>query len=113
MSWQDWHIGMKVVCVGYEGTPKPPGFWEEWCKDWGIIKPDRGCVYTIRDMRIMSDGVLRIRLDEIRNPIVAFVDAPNQEPWFTAKAFRPVAGKKTDISVFTAMLDGVRQVEPA
>lgn len=113
MNWHEWHIGMKVVCVGSEGTPKPAGFWEQWQKDWGIVLPERGSVYTLRDLRIGSDSILRIRVEEIRNPIIAFVDAPRQEPWFNALGFRPVRKNMTDISIFTAMLEGAREVEPA
>lgn len=113
MSHLDWHVGMKVVCVGCEGTPKPPGFWEQWEKGWGIVKPHRNEVYTIREMRISPAGRLHLRLVEVINPSIEFTDAPRQEPWWDAAAFRPVQTRKTDISVFTAMLTGSKERSPA
>lgn len=104
MRYLDWHVGMKVVCVGCEGTPKPKGFWQAWQKHWGIIKPQRREAYTIRDMRMGSDGDLRVRLVEIVNPVIEYNDAPPQEPWFFGRAFRPVQTRKTDISVFQQLL---------
>ncbi len=113
MSYRDWHVGMKVVCVGYEGHTRSAEWWKQWREYWGIACPQRGEVYTIREMRMALDGHLRVRVDEIVNPIISFTDGPDQEPWFHALSFRPVHTKKTDISIFTAMLTGAKQTERA
>lgn len=110
MNYRDWYVGMNVVCVGCEGTPKPKGFWRQWQRDWGVKRPQRGEVYTLRDMRMASDGHLRIRVEEIVNPVIEFIDAPPQEPWFFGAAFRPVQSRKADISIFTAMLHGQKEM---
>lgn len=96
--------GQKVVCIGLKGSPKPPGFWEAWRKDWGLTFPKRGEVYTVRETAARADGGQRIRLVEIVNPHVEFTDAPKQEPWWWSEGFRPVVDRPTDISMFTALL---------
>lgn len=94
-------VGQKVVCIGTEGSPNID--WDAWVSYWKITRPDRGSIYTVRDTRA---GLLRqhIRLVEIVNPKAKFIDAPPQEPWFWAEAFRPVIERKTDISIFMKML---------
>ena len=90
-----FHIGQKVVCiqdvwVSGEPTQEPPG----------IIKPSVGDVLTIREM-VRQDGVLYFKFAEIHNkPFGGYL-----ETVFEAIGFRPVVEKKTDISVFTAMLN--------
>lgn len=96
-----FRVGQKVVCIGTEGTPGID--WDNWCKFWCIIKPRRSEVYTVRDTRPGSNGQM-IRLFEIVNPIIEFRDAPPQEIWWWASAFRPAVERKTDISVFTKIL---------
>lgn len=114
MIYRDWHVGMKVVCVGGDGVgSRSPEWWAAWRQDWGVTFPERGEVYSIRDMRVDRMGNLRIRLAEVINPVVEFTDGPSQEPWFHAWSFRPVQPRKTDIAVFTAMLTGAEQREPA
>lgn len=99
MSYRDWHVGMKVVCIDDAGVPGARLY--------------RGSVYTIKSIR-MSDrdsyfkGVpgpwLVVELVEIINPTGT---------GFNVRRFRPVQPRKTDISLFTAMLNGQRQDEPA
>lgn len=98
MTFRVWQ---KVVCVGTSGTPNVD--WDAWCSHWKIVRPERGAIYTVRDTRA---GSVRqhIRLVEIVNPCAQFSDAPPQEPWFWAEAFRPVVERGTDISIFTKML---------
>lgn len=98
------HIGQKMVCIGGEGTPKPPGWWDEWAAEWGVTRPTRGEVYTVRDIKARKKGGFRIRLVEIVNPPVLMRGAPQQEPWFWAEMFRPVVEKKTNISAFEEIL---------
>ena len=98
-----FRVGQKVVCIGTEGTPRSD--WSEWLSYWKIVRPERGSVYTVRDSRIGKDNRQHIRLVEIVNPSAEFIDAPPQEPWWWACAFRPVVERETDISIFTAMLN--------
>lgn len=92
------HVRQRVVCIGTEGTPNID--WDTWCTHWKIARPTRGGIYTVRDARIGRAGRQHIRLVEIVNPSAEFSDAPSQEPWWWASAFRPI----TDISIFTKML---------
>jgi len=96
-----FHVGQKVVCVGTDGTLRVD--WEALVAYYKIARPSRGSIYTIRDIRV---GRVRqhVRLVEIINPKAKFSDAPDQEPWFWAEAFRPIVDRKTDISIFTEML---------
>jgi hypothetical protein len=43
-------------------------------------------------------------LDEIKNPVLRYTDGDVGEIPFAAFRFRPVVERKTDISIFTAML---------
>lgn len=97
-----FRIGQKVVCVGTNGTPRVD--WDAWVAYYKIVRPDRGSIYTVRDIRIGSEGRQFIRLVEIVNPHAKFCDAPDQEPWWWAEAFRPVVDRKTDISFAVEIL---------
>ncbi|RWB85945.1 MAG: hypothetical protein EOQ52_20570 [Mesorhizobium sp.] len=93
MSFRDWHVGMKVVCVNNRGARR------FLC---------RNTTYTIA---ALGNG-----LDEIgRGTIyVALAEVPMPGPLnWRAERFRPVAPRKTDISIFTAMLTDARPKVPA
>lgn len=90
------------MCVGTKGTSNVD--WEAWVSYWKIARPVRGSIYTVRDARFGKSGRQHIRLVEIVNPAAEFCDAPPQEPWWWAEAFRPIVERKTDISIFTKML---------
>lgn len=106
----NFRVGQKVVCIGTDGTPNVD--WEEWVSYWKIARPSRGSVYTVRDIRAGADRQ-HIRLVEIINPTAEFSDAPPQEPWFWASAFRPIVERKTDITVFTEILRKATKPVPA
>lgn len=93
-----FRVGQRVVCIGTLGTPNID--WDAWCSYWKVVRPVRGKVYTIRDIRA---GSIRqhIRLVEIINPHAGFSDAPPQEPWFWADAFRPIVENKSEVSFTT------------
>lgn len=67
-------------------------------------QPEYGKVYTIRDLVMHREILLGLRFEEIRNPRIlrAFQE---YECHFQADCFRPVVTRKTDISIFTRMLD--------
>ena len=100
MSYLNWHVGMKVVCVKTPRHRSP-------CEAHPIV----GRVYTIRSTSADEEGVF-VRLDELRNPVLCYVDRI-AEVEFEALFFRPVQPRATDISIFTAMLTDQRQKEKA
>jgi hypothetical protein len=93
-----FHVGQKVVCVDDYFAPSAviPG----------TILPKKGDVYTVREL-FPYWGWAAIRLHEIHNPPGTYRDEGTGElveAAFPAFRFRPVIERKTDISVFTAML---------
>jgi hypothetical protein len=103
MSYLDWHVGMDVVFVGCEGfhvTGQPL---------------EVGRVYTIAGMHMSGKG------DRVRGAdgdiYLLMEDALyinlGDRPWYHARAFRPVQKRKTDISIFTAMLNDQHTEVPA
>lgn len=96
-------VGQKVVCVDDR-------FSNEWRSGWRL--PVAGCVYTIRAFSFgattqqpSQEGILLAELD---NSSFARRLGDN-EPIFGKLRFRPVAERKTDISIFTAMLNQSRE----
>lgn len=87
----NFHVGQKVVCVD-----------DRWVEDEPQL-PMAGVVYTIREIDAGDDG-LYFRLHELVNPVRKYRYA-EMEASFEAAAFRPVAERKTDISIFRAMLE--------
>jgi hypothetical protein len=87
-----FRVGQKVVCVD-DGRAVHLG-----CKLWdGLLK--KGALYTISGVNAKHPdfpGVDAVHLAEIRRP--------NGMP-FGAWRFRPVVERKTDISIFLAMLN--------
>lgn len=97
MSDCNFHVGQKVVCVNDE-----PNFF----RVPGIRYLDRdfplknGKVYTIIAITEEPiDGSKRVLLAEI--PLRSEIDKG-----FCRQRFRPVVERKTDISIFQAMLTG-------
>jgi len=104
----DFYVGQPVVCVGGSLARLPASkrqFWSEWRRAWRVASPAKGSVYTVRETGVRKNGRQRIRLVEVINPICEFTDAPPQEPWYLSEDFRPVVERKTDISVFTELLN--------
>lgn len=102
MSYVDWHVGMKVVCVDAELT-----------NGYGLQELVEGRVYTIRWIgrynHSLFGNVLGVRLEGVtRAPI-----SPEETEWFAIYGeapfglhrFRPVQTRQTDISCFTQMLN--------
>jgi hypothetical protein len=80
-----FHVGQKVVCVDDTDQPAAPY----------VV---RGRIYTISDMHEPRDG-LGLYLEE-----VPCVETDDYWGSFKAERFRPIIERKTDISIFTAML---------
>lgn len=92
----DWHVGQQIVCV------------EQFHGELGETLPIVGCVYTIRDIAVFDDKI-GFHLEEIVNPPMAYRRGI-RECHFWCKGFRPV--RRTDISVFTRLLEPTPQREP-
>ncbi|ASS55887.1 hypothetical protein [Rhizobium leguminosarum] len=81
----NFHVGQKVVCI-WEDTGEPGP------------EPKCGVVYTVSAVFMAADLP---HIDLVELP------CPDTDEWFggyKAEAFRPVAERKTDISIFTDML---------
>jgi hypothetical protein len=100
------HIGQHVVCVddrfvGENGVFDPT--FTERCPNL----PVKGRIYTVRGFVVPCAGCPRtpgILLEEIINPPCAYIEG-TFEPSFFPLHFRPLTDRKTDISVFMAMLN--------
>lgn len=95
-----FHIGQKVVCVNDRNSKFRNGFWD------GLLK--KGNIYTIRwtgEFPWEPDRKcgLGVRLIEIHRGL-EFINAWDDYP-FGAYRFRPIQERKTDISIFTALLN--------
>lgn len=119
MSYLDWHVGMKVVCVA-----DPDRIALMQARVPGSNYPANNRVYTIREIR--DDAQWRhgehrivVLLHEIDNSHLIGKGFPENkaycyvEPGFNANGFRPLVTRKTDISIFTAMLHGTDQTVDA
>lgn len=80
-------VGQKVVCV-HSGP---------WDSDYpGAPELDTGAIYTVRDLEI---------IDAYPNSVYLTLLESQGGGWrFNATSFRPVDERKTDISIFTALL---------
>lgn len=90
----NFHVGQKVVCVKRDSWK--PMYSGESAPVW------RG-VYTIRNISMGDDGKAYLMFDEIKNPHIYRI--PHPEARFRSIHFRPVVTRKTDISIFKAMLN--------
>lgn len=104
----NFRVGQKVTMVqGYE-----PKVYDR-AKSEGVTLPETGVVYTVRGIEDglgWYSGVPFIWLEELRNaPHVS----DGVEPNWDARLFRPVVDRKTDISIFTAMLNAEHTKERA
>lgn len=91
-----FYVGQRVVCVDDNWT----NF--DWCQHTPN-KPTKGAVYTIRKLYYPPEG-LACLLQEIVNPMRQWSLAFG-EGGFMCRRFRHVVEKKTDISIFTEILD--------
>lgn len=95
-----FHVNQKVVCVNAKPSPI--------CRITGVSNLSKGAIYTIRDIEVW-EGVECVRLVEIVERPYHFIDRGWLEPSWRANRFRPVVSRKTDISIFTAMLTPSKQ----
>jgi hypothetical protein len=107
-----FHVGQKVVCIDDDKTP-PAG--HVVLSD--MIFPVIGKIYTVSEIRIGTVGNMPcIALAEIPFQLVeVLVDNEIRvgDVVFNASAFRPLVDRKTDISIFKAMLAPQTEQVPA
>lgn len=90
-----FRVGQKVVFVDDTPTQSECGPGSYWLPNWPVL----GQVYTIRAF-VDDDAVF---LEEVRNPVREFLHGVSEGSFYCWR-FRPVQERKTDISIFTAML---------
>ncbi len=96
-----FYVGQKVVCVDDE-----PGGYPGNAPNLAGLKS--GAIYTVRALREHDhSGNMGLLLCEIIRPILS--DDCGREQPFYIRRFRPAVERKTDISIFTAMLTPKRQ----
>jgi hypothetical protein len=95
-----FHVGQKVVCVDASGFETNAALVMKYSGT-----PVEGCVYTVRGILspdFIHDDLCGILLEEF----CAEVHPIWQEEYgFRSVRFRPLTEIKTDISLFTAMLN--------
>ena len=105
-----FYTGQKVVCIDARGTNSAnvPELVEQqiytvlWCGEL----PNTLFNWLYR-LGLVWHSPCYLRLHEIRRPFIAEVA---QELPFCAARFRPVVTRRTDISIFTEMLDRTREL---
>lgn len=98
-DYTSWHVGMKVVCVD-DQWHDPTAF--------GPCPLVAGVIYTVARIQ-PATGLYRGGCDHICVQVAEI----NWERGFAAPRFRPVQKRKTDISIFTAMLHDKKEHAPA
>jgi len=98
-----FHVGQKVVCVNAsEMDEAPVGVRIVGDLD-GLRK---GAIYTVRSIYIDHVwGGACIRLHEIERRPLSFFNGQYFESGYDPSRFRPIIERKTDISIFRAMLN--------
>lgn len=89
----NFRVGQKVVCI--DDSINPCGLAADY--------PVRGRVYTVRSIHPDGDAIFLI---EVVNTLFG-----GMEPCFLNHRFRPVVERKTDVSIFKAILDSVKSGE--
>lgn len=68
-------------------------------------QPSVGETYTVQAVFVSPiDNIEYLRLKEVANPALSFTEGV-MEPAWPASRFRPITERKTDISIFKAMLN--------
>ncbi len=94
-----FYVGQKVVCVDAHSV-KPGDEGRRWIPG---EEPIEGAIYTIRRIWKSSTGSLVFDFFELSRDARSSI-AWGYEVGYGSFRFRPVIERKTDISIFTAML---------
>jgi hypothetical protein len=90
-------VGQRVTMI------KDVGHWVTGPEDVGLLMPEFGVVYIIREL-YMGASELFLRFKELRNEKVAHLEGV-EEPAFAANVFRPLVERKNDTEAFIKALD--------
>jgi hypothetical protein len=86
-----FHVGQKVACI--DDRPSGP-----WTRRWLVLH----CVYTVARILPPIDPEYQDHLGSTFG--VDLLEIPDKPNGFGGLRFRPIIERKTDISIFTAML---------
>lgn len=105
-----FHAGQKIVCIDARGTNscgrqeliEQRIYTVVWC---GALSP---AIFTyMRSRGLLWCAPSYVRLFEFQRPVIVQL---GEELPFSAERFRPVVSRRTDISIFTEMLDRTREL---
>jgi hypothetical protein len=97
----NFEVGMKVVLVDDRHWDLA---YRSFLKTRDLRLPEKGAIYTIREIRREHDGMLCLLMAEIVNPPIKYPFGL-LEPSFDAARFRPLQRRPTDIYQFEKLLD--------
>ncbi|NTA27435.1 hypothetical protein [Allorhizobium ampelinum] len=101
-----FRVGQKVVLVDDSTHSSPSSLARIEGEKRGVKYPIKGKVYTVRKTVVISNTEeLAILLVEIDNGEASVRFGFKNEAAFLASRFRPVVERKTDISIFKALLN--------
>lgn len=100
-----FHVGQKVVRVGSVGSGD---ISREKARSMRYSFPEMGAVVTIKTLNYWPRGTILTFHEHDNSHIQRMLESP-YEPGFAAQNFRPIVERKTDISIFTAMLTPSKQ----
>ena len=94
----NFKVGQKVACaLSFAATRRSNSIYPQFN---GIVWPEQGSTYTIREMEVMDSDRIGLRFEEIVNPVRNYFHGPS-ECAFDYIAFRPL----TDISSLEELLN--------
>lgn len=110
----DFVVGQKLVCVTYDDSPVE-GLT---VVSEGFVQPEIGRIYTVRELFISkTTGQLGMKLEEIPDQRVTVLYhglIGSATIAWDPNNFRPLKARKTDISIFTKLLNPTsKEVEHA
>lgn len=99
-------VGQKVVCVNNDPcTKRSPNAW------WNGDRPTLGQIYTIKRIILDWESYEIVHLVELDRSETA-KERFGPDVGYGSYRFRPLIERKTDISIFTQILDSVKSKEP-
>jgi hypothetical protein len=99
---KNWFIGQEIVCLDDFLAEKNYYSWFGKIYE-GIIYPEKDKIYTIRSISDFKNRIC-FHVKEIKNIDMDFYGGFH-EVFFEDKHFAPLVKQKTDISIFTEILN--------
>lgn len=103
-----FYVGQKAVCIDDSFGPGP------WDRGRPYL-PIAGEIYIVRltgMQKFQTETAPALWLSEVVNPVHLWEDGEIGEIGFSSHRFRPLVERKTDISIFTKILDDVKSKQP-